>query len=219
MLEERLKPHLKRNIEVVVNKNRSTMLSMQGRTLSVHKMFEEAPDHVIEAIAGYARGVRKERSDHTKVLRRYINDHLSEYAQPIEETKCVTRGKIYDLDLIYQTLNKRYFADALDVALTWFGQTEKKPKRQITLGQFVQGQNVIKIHRVLDQPQVPYYFIAFVLYHEMVHVAVPSYVDQSGRLRMHGPEFRKKEREFKHYEKALNWEEKHKKAFFTDGRT
>jgi hypothetical protein len=52
---------------------------------------------------------------------------------------------------------------------------------------------------------VPRYFVAYVLYHEMLHHVVPMPVVDGKRI-FHGDEFQLKERVFRHYDRAMRWE-------------
>jgi hypothetical protein len=66
---------------------------------------------------------------------------------------------------------------------------------------------VIKINPILDSDRVPRYFLEFVIYHEMLHADI-GIEDGSGRRELHSREFRKREKLFRHYEKASAWEKK-----------
>jgi predicted metallopeptidase len=52
---------------------------------------------------------------------------------------------------------------------------------------------------------VPAFFVDYIVFHEMLHQAIPA--RQSGSRRQHhGPEFRARERAYPDYEKAIAWE-------------
>jgi hypothetical protein len=52
---------------------------------------------------------------------------------------------------------------------------------------------------------IPRYYVAFVVYHEMLH-AVLGISIQGNRRSVHSREFRKREKLFKDCEKAMAWE-------------
>src|SRR5712675_1992639 len=84
-------------------------------------------------------------------------------------SKIQTQGQHYDLKAIYNILNQNYFKNKLKLEITWFGSAQRTAKRHRKLGLFCYRTNRIKIHRLLDQPHFPSYFISYVVYHEMLH--------------------------------------------------
>jgi len=75
------------------------------------------------------------------------------------------------------------------------------------LGSYCKHTGTIRINPVLDRRNVPLYFIRFVVYHEMLHSSMRE-ERKNGRRSVHNPEFRKRERLFREYEKAISWEKK-----------
>lgn len=224
LLKKKLSEHLKIDLELVINENRSTMLNLlekrSGKArLSIHKMFLDAPENVIAAIAHYVRGARKDRYMHNLILRGYIQQNLARFdsSHRLNRAKLVQSGRIYHLEPLYQQLNECYFEGNLDLAITWFGERGRKNKSRITFGLYHDNLKLIKIHRILDDPFFPDYFVSFVIYHEMLHAIVPGSIGPRGRYCIHTKAFKEKERLFEHYEKAVAWEKKNKKQFFYRG--
>lgn len=220
-LKRRLGRHLGQDCELVINENRSTMLSVVRKRkalprVSLHKMFVDAPENVISAIAHYVRGVRRDREAKDIVIRGFIQSNLLRYNYNhlLDKSKFVTTGHIYDLKEIYDELNEKYFKNGLMLEITWYGERGYKPRSKITFGQYFDHLRLIKIHRILDDPFYPDYFIRFVVYHEMLHHLIPGHLDGRGLFRVHGKDFKELEREFEDYEKAVAWEKKNKKHFF-----
>lgn len=217
-VQNKLRKYLKQDLELVINENRSTMLSLhtKKKRLSMHKMFLDAPEHVIAAIAHYVRGTRKDAARHNLVLRGYIQENLGRFdlSDRLDASKLVQKGRNYDLKLLYDALNQQYFGGELNISLTWFGSWGRKNKSRITFGQFYDHLRLIKIHRILDDPFFPEFFVQFIMYHEMVHAVVPGHVDDRGRYCAHGKAFKERERQFRHYEEAIMWEKKNKPHFF-----
>jgi hypothetical protein len=67
---------------------------------------------------------------------------------------------------------------------------------------------LIRIHPALDRRWVPRYFLEYVMFHEMLHHLMP-HTRGAGRRALHPPEFREREKEFRHYERAMAWERSH----------
>lgn len=216
--KRKITKHLSIQLELVVNENRSTMLSLlkkkQGYArLSMHRMFLDAPEEVISAIAHYVRGTRKAEGN-SLLLRRYIQSNLPRfnYAHRIDKEKLITQGTYYDLQKIYEQLNKRYFDNRLDLSITWFGIRRPRKRTRVIFGQYYDHMKLIKIHRMMDSTFFPDYFVHFVVYHEMLHEVVPGHVDRFGIFRTHGKEFKRREKLFEHYERASAWEKEHRTA-------
>ncbi len=123
-------------------------------------------------------------------------------------------GGHYDLNEIFNDLNQTYFENRLKLGITWFGSALRKAKRHRKLGLYCFRTKVVKIHRLLDQPHFPPYFISYVVYHEMLHSVCPPVKAKKGRYRIHHSDFKKRERQFIHYDSAKRWEEENKRAFF-----
>ena len=180
-------------------------MSVQGRRFSVHKMFVDAPDAVVKELARYFMGRRTK-----PLLRHYIQSQKIETNQ---ELVLDPKGEVYDLGEIMEELNLNYFEGNLELKIGWFGR-EKKKRRHITFGQYIDAAKAVKIHKLLDDPFYPRFFIAFVVYHEMLHAVIPGYHDERGYFRIHGPEFKEREREFHAYTRARRWEKANKERIF-----
>lgn len=218
--KKKIAKHLKLRLDLVINENRSTMLNVLEKKrgaarLSMHRMFLEAPDQVISAIAHYVRGTKKTSDEHL-VLRSFIQASLQsyDYSNRIDPNKLVHEGKHYNVRLLYERLNRQYFDGKLALKITWYGHWGKRNASRVTFGQYYDALKLVKIHRILDDPFFPAYFVAFVVYHEMLHAVVPGYTDKRGRFRTHGEKFKEREREFEYYEEATEWERKNRLFFF-----
>ncbi len=132
----------------------------------------------------------------------------------VRSSKIQTKGEHYDLKAIYDVLNQDYFKNKLNLEITWFGSARRKARCHRKLGLFCFLTNRIKIHRLLDQPHFPPYFISYVVYHEMLHSVCPPVKIKKGKYRIHHPDFKVREKEFADYALAKHWEEENKKLFF-----
>ncbi len=221
-LQTRMAPFLgKRRLDLCLNNNRQTMvrvvsLSFRKALLSVHKIFVQAPDAVLQALVHFVYGAKKDQQSAKKVIRKFIEEALLEVdlAEEYPQDRIQTKGKLYDLKEIFQTINKDYFCNELDLRITWYGQKMQKRKRSMTFGEYLRLYRLIKIHRQLDQAVVPDFYVSFVVYHEMLHAVIPPYMDRAGRMRMHGAEFKQREREFAYFQDAMEWEKANPTVFF-----
>ena len=72
------------------------------------------------------------------------------------------------------------------------------------LGCFDPALQQIVINRQLDREVVPEFVVAYVMYHEMLHVKHPMRFARC-RRESHGPEFRKEEKKFADYHRAMKF--------------
>ncbi len=195
-------------LQLKINDNRSTMLSVKWEPdcakVSLHRMFLQAPQNVMQELACYLNG------KHTKIapsIKAYIEDNLQklDYSHELDLSKLQTKGRVHDLKEIYADLNHEYFNKALGLHITWFGKSQKRGKNRITFGLFHDPLKLIKINRILDNKHFPDYFVSYVVYHEMLHYVCPTYVDEKGQKHIHSKAFKEKEKEFKYYEMAQQW--------------
>lgn len=221
-LKEKIGKHLNLKLDLVINENRSTMLSVLEKTrrkarLSIHKMFLEAPEPVITAVASYVRGNLRSSASHENILRGYIQTHLSQmdYSDRVKRHKLISKGHYYDLKALYNELNAYYFDNRLKLEITWFGRITKRSCNRVIFGQYFDHLKLIKIHSMMDHLFFPLFFVRFVIYHEMLHDVVPGHIDGNGIYRSHGAVFKKREKEFEEYEQAIEWEKKNKKLVFS----
>ena len=117
-------------------------------------------------------------------------------------------GRYFDLRTNFDRLNERYFGGKLrGYKVTWGRKRKRRPKEYFIFGTIQEEDRVIRINPALDQPFVPLWFLQYVLYHEMLHSVVPHETLSRGRRRVHTAEFIRREREFRGYNRARQWEE------------
>ncbi len=151
------------------------------------KMKRELENRIREYM--YSQGVRRERVSRINPL---IFDHQ-------------TKGFNYDLKLIFNTINKAYFKNSITSYVRW-GQNKSKISYQTTrIDRNGDPFNLITISGIYDSPLVPEHVIYGVMYHEMLHIAIPPKT-VNGRRVVHGKEFKTAERKFPFYDQWIAWE-------------
>ena len=111
-----------------------------------------------------------------------------------------SRGSFYDLERLFQRLNRRYFDGEVErPTLTW---SQRRTRR--ILGHHDAVHDTIVISKTLDSADVPEWFVEFVLYHEMLHIKHPARFIK-GRRYYHTKAFRNEEQRFPRYEEAQRW--------------
>jgi hypothetical protein len=173
----------------------------------VHHMFLDAPASVVDALVRYVtRGDR----DASALLGDHIDDNGFRVARRKRSAPLVTKGKHHDLFALFSTLNERYFGGGIHALITWgkHPTTRSKHRRTIKLGSYSAVDRLIRVHPALDRPWVPRYFVAYIVYHEMLHHVIPG-SRGLGRVNLHPPEFKEREKQFRHFERAMEWEKRH----------
>lgn len=136
------------------------------------------------------------------------------------------RGHCFDLQQIYNRVNGLYFEGKLKLSIRWVGDRDARPKRKVMFGSYHPDRKLIKIHRRLDQPHIPEYFISFVVYHEMLHHVLPPIVVRSAwyrfkrpKRKIHHPAFSRKERDFHEYDQVQLFKRAMKESWFQTMRS
>lgn len=216
-LQSLLEKKSKNKVQIKINDNRSTMLSVRFEPkmtkVSLHQMFLDAPSNIMDDLACY---IGKEKKQISSEIRAFIETGSKkyDYSHAVNRKQLETKGKVFDLEEIYNEINQEYFKGKLDLLITWFGKEETKGKSKVTFGLFSETTKLIKVHRMLDNPLFPKYVIDFVVYHEMLHYVCPSYYDKKGVHRIHSKEFKAKEKEFRYYQMAEEWIKNHLEYLF-----
>jgi hypothetical protein len=197
-------------VQLTVHDNRSTMISFRRQPpvlkVRVHHMFLDAPPHVVDAIADYAgRG----RGPAGQVLDDYIAQEQERIrALPRRPQLLQARGRCFDLQALYDALNGELFQGGIRARIGWGRQTGRRRRKSIRLGVYDHKAREIRIHPALDRPDVPRFFLEYIVFHEMLHQLFPS--DRPDGRNVHHPRaFRDRERAFPRYEAAIAWEAQH----------
>ncbi|SEU26266.1 hypothetical protein [Stigmatella erecta] len=204
----RLSADLGMPVRLAVTDNRSTMVSFRRGAnvlqLRLHHMFLDAPEFVVRAVADYAgRGHRGAGG----VLDDYIRGQQPRIRQFRRESDAELnpRGNCFDLQVLFDTVNRLYFQNGIQARIGWGRMPPRRRRKSIRLGVYDHQTREIRIHPALDRPEVPAFFVEFIVFHEMLHQLFPS-TGRGGRRVHHPRAFRDREKAFPHYGLALRWE-------------
>lgn len=212
-LQERLAAYVHRGrVRVVITDNLHTMVSVkkgQGVvTFRLHHMFLQAPAAVLRALGRYAE---KQDNGASRVLRAFVdsNEVLIRQRKTPRTVACDVEGKYHNLQAIFDDLNQRYFAGTIKARITWGQRGRRKASRgSIQLGSYTVEDELIRIHPVLDAADVPRFFVAWIVFHEMLH-EIHDMPVVDGRRVYHTAEFRRAEAQYEDYAEAVLWERTH----------
>ncbi len=218
-LSRRLAPFISGRLELTITDNRSVMISVQRDLrrgmfkVRLHHLFADAPDPIARSLARY---IAVDDTAASRVLNDYIDqqeDRIRPTQRERERKQVVVRkprprteGRHYDLAVIFEAINQRYFEGLVRCGITWGRQASRgRTRRSVRVGSFCVEQDLIRIHPGLDQAWVPAYYIQWVVFHEMLHAVHPIPVVK-GRRRFHTADFARDELRFEDYDRATSWE-------------
>jgi hypothetical protein len=138
------------------------------------------------------------------------------FAPPKKPRSIVLRkeGNHFNLQEIYDQVNAQYFEGKVDLHITWFNPKKTRYQRRIMLGCYHKDKKLVKINRVLDQPDIPPYYISFIVYHEMLHHVAPPIIQRFRRRQIHHQEFKDLEKKFQDYALVKEFRQKSKMRWF-----
>lgn len=205
-LRQFLEERLARPVSLVLTDNSTSMLSARSRDgvlrVRLHRMFTAADGRVLDEIVAFL----KTRRVVMPWFRKFIRDHRDELGKKRPNSVALaTQGEFHDLGALFSEINTRYFGGTVTAGITWGTSCVRYAVRKRTLGSYSERSNLIRISPVLDRRAVPRYYVAFVVYHEMLHAAL-GIVRKGERRSVHPAEFRKREKLFEDYAKARAWE-------------
>jgi len=213
-LADTLSDLLAERVRLTVHDNRSTMVSFRRNPgeihYRIHHMFLEAPHEVVHALAAFAgprRGAAARRREAGSRIDAYVKRNRARIAVPRAD-RLLARGRVHDLQAIFDRLNAAHFEERIEARIGWGAVRLGRRRRTVKTGVYVQDARIIRIHPTLDRVQVPEFYVAAVVFHEMLHQAVPAR-EVNGRRIVHGVEFRRHERAYPDHARARAWEDRH----------
>lgn len=175
-------------------------------SVSLSDLLEGAPEPVLRAIAHILLAKLYRKPIDPRQNQRYRRFTTSEavvrQSERIRQTRgrkriLTARGEHYDLDEVFESLNRRFFFGLLGrPQLTWSEVTARR-----LLGHYDSAHNTIMVSRVFDRPGTPRYAIEYLMYHEMLHLRHPV-SHRNGRRCVHSRAFQEDEKLFPDLEKA-----------------
>ena len=222
-----------RPIELRINKNVTSLLTVTPiyararkgdggpcMKVSINYIFLDAPREVMCALGSF---IKRANKTNRAIIRRFINENYHLIDAPDTPLKTEVKGKYFNLATLVNRLNNIYFNGKLKVNVTWAPSTSetmgaknvtsvtrsrrrKKSVRCIQFATYDEKRRLIRVNPRLDVACVPRYFLEFVLFHEMLHAIVPPRMTETGCMCYHTPEFHRRERLFRQYDQAVEWE-------------
>ena len=167
--------------------------------------FDQSEAAVLDNLAGKVLGRLLKDKSLPEAVKTPVLEYLESQESTSEDETTSITGDERDLDNIYDRLNQEYFKGKIQAQIKWGRDVKSRNKSGFRYGSYDEGKKIIRIHPRLKQDFVPQCVLELTVYHEMCHQFAPSY-KKNGTWQSHHPEFKKKEREFKDFKEARNWE-------------
>lgn len=186
--------------------NRHLLLRLRrdnrGRILlRLSRLFLQGGPEIESALLRFLRG---ERGKVARILRDFADRCDLNPSLRAIPAALTSRGQVFDLQPLFDQLNRRYFSGALRCAVGW-GRRRKPGRRSCQFGSYCPRRNLIRLHPRLDQPHLPRYVVEGILYHEMLHAALSEEGKNRRGLR-HDQVFRARERLFPDFQRCRCFE-------------
>jgi hypothetical protein len=186
-------------------------IRQRGRRIYVRvsDVFRNAPLNVHRAVAFIlVAKLRRKRTpeNHERVYSDFAFSPEVQRAADVARRKrgrkviSSARGRYYDLDRMFDRLNRLHFDGGLEKpTLTW---SQRRTRR--ILGHHDPVHETIVISKTLDSAKVPKRVVEYILFHEMLHIKHPARFI-NGRRFYHTKAFRAEEERYPHYQEAQDW--------------
>lgn len=188
------------------NANSFVRLDQAGVQVRITDVLEGAPSQILEALAHILLSKlfrRPAPKMHAERYRRYLNrKEMRRSLQLVKQARgrkflSGPRGACYDLEEIFEQLNRSYFHGLMARPLLGWSRTVSRTM----LGHYDPSHNAIILSRLLDSPTVPHLAVEYVVFHEMLHLRFP--VEHRGARRcVHTRKFKEAERQFPRLKEA-----------------
>lgn len=225
--DDLLKQHKIPNLSIVFNKRskKSWQLAIKPdkqKTLTIPHLLKDAPKNIKESLIFWTQlkkpHFKKDRNlyfKQKKMLENQVWSYLEKkgilsgrrHIHNPEKYTSLTKGEKYDLGDIFSSINNAFFENKITSYIRWGAYASKTSYQANCSDQHEKPFNLITIAGIYNHKSVPEFAIHSVMYHEMLHIAIPPY-KKNGKNIIHGQEFKKAEQRNPDLKKWLNWEKK-----------
>ena len=222
--DQLLEFHEIKNLTVVFNKRLSKSWSLRtkpynNRILTIPSVLKDAPESIKYTLIQWAelkkpflriynsKYLKQKKHLEERIWSYLIKNGCSSYHKIRNPQKYIhkTQGTLYNLADIFVYLNITYFNTSLSSYIRWgnsFSKTSYQSWYEDDDGSLF---SLITIAGIYNHPEIPEFAIYSIVYHEMLHIAIPPFYLNGKRI-VHGREFKKSEKNFPFYTKWRQWQ-------------
>ena len=194
-----------------------------GAVLTIPKSLSQAPDEIKSALLEWAELTQKrKRSDSLlKKTRKELENRVHAWVKNFNDVDGESRkrtsrraenrlqrlqpaGKHCDLEAVLTRINNEYFEGGLRARITWSSRWGGLSTQSTQRDGEGQSYSLITVSRGYDHPSATAEIVGGVVYHECLHIAIPP-EERTERRVVHSREFRRREKEYRHYEEWQRW--------------
>jgi len=199
-------------LEVTFTRNRSSLISIQAKASGLRNVrlqhgFRAADCRTMKSLASYISSPNKRSG---KVIDEFIREKQDLFETMAKEghrsSKLRVAGRFKKLDSLLRKVIKDYEFKLRGVKITWGRESSVSGNHSIKFGSYSHRSGTVTIHPALDSPDVPDYFVEYIIYHELLHAIFPPQENTGSRRSVHSPEFKRFEKKFSYYNEALEFE-------------
>ena len=126
-------------------------------------------------------------------------------AMPVQDTDTlfplpIPEATHHHLESLACEIHRTYFFKYPPLPVRWGQQISRKRRRSIRLGSYNHQTAEVRIHPMLNAPNVPAFFIQSVIYHEYLHHVLGPH---------HNRRFHQHERRFRYHRESQEWIRRH----------
>jgi hypothetical protein len=223
-------------LKIVVNGRLRNSWRVQGnfktgeRVLSIPKVLADAPQEIRERLIRWAmlpmtrrarRAAARDKREMEEAIHAYIASCgvASGSASNIDPAtyQHQTTGNAYDLQELFDDVNRAFFNGEIISYIRWGRRASRTSYHAVKIDKDGKPFNLITISGLYDSQEVPRFAIRGLIYHEMLHIAIPPKT-VNGRRVIHGRDFKAAERKYPFYNQWIKWEKENMGRLLTNAR-
>ena len=175
-------------------------------------LFEKEKNEVMISLEGRVlKSVLKKNNlseNFQSMVKAHLKQNGAQQSGEAQDGVVATSEEEKDLNVLYDRLNQEYFGGQMAVEIEWGKKVKTPNRRSLRFGSYDTHKKLIRIHPRLNQEFVPLNVLELTIYHEMCHEFLPP-VKRNGQWQTHHKDFKRKEREYRQYREAMQWEKAH----------
>ncbi len=205
LLCDLLNEGMPRPVNLAVTTNRVSMASVDFAKVDairvrLHEEFLKAPEEVLQALRRYLQSHEKAQ---WQIVAEFARSIVAGKHHPARRKRLPMAGKVYDLKELRDDINGTYFGGRITCRIQWGRHPTHRRRsarsRSIRYGSWDSDDRTIRVNPLLDDVRVPYEFMRYIVFHEMLHAVVPA-EHRDGRRYYHATTFKRLERTFPNLE-------------------
>ena len=191
------------------------------RHLIIPPYLQNAPEEIKNALIDWAllpyprrraqkQIARRQRAALEKVIWHYVESlpDAPRRATRFDADACEgkTQGVRHDLRKVFDSVNAAYFNGTIHAVVRWGQEKSRTSYHTTKTDKHGHRLDLVTIAGVYDHKDVPQFAIEGIMYHEMLHIAIPPF-KSGGRNVIHGTAFKTAEKKFRYYNEWREWEQ------------